>query len=69
MQTIVWDVDDVLNSLMYAWFTGAWMKEHPGCGVQYSGLTANPPHVVLGVARRHIWRRWTPFEKPSPGFT
>jgi hypothetical protein len=50
MRTIVWDVDDVLNGLMHAWFTRAWMKEHPECRIEYSGLTENPPHSILGVA-------------------
>jgi hypothetical protein len=67
MQTIVWDVDDVLNSLMYAWFAGAWMKEHPGCGIKYSGLTENPPHVVLGVAREQYLASLDAFRKSEPG--
>jgi hypothetical protein len=67
MQTIVWDVDDVLNSLMYAWFTEAWMKEHPECGIEYSGLTENPPHVVLGVARQQYLASMDAFRKTESG--
>jgi hypothetical protein len=67
MQTIVWDVDDVLNNLMYAWFTGAWMKEHPECGIEYSGLTENPPHFVLGVAREQYLASMDAFRKTEPG--
>jgi hypothetical protein len=67
MQTIVWDVDDVLNSLMHAWFTEAWMKEHPECGIGYSGLTENPPHVVLGVAREQYLASMDAFRKTGPG--
>ena len=67
MQTIVWDVDDALNSLMYAWFTGAWMKENPGCGIRYTGLTANPPDVVLGVARRQYLASMDAFRKTEFG--
>ncbi|HTW49496.1 MAG TPA: hypothetical protein VMD92_16195 [Acidobacteriaceae bacterium] len=51
MRTIVWDVDDVLNDLMYQWFTFAWLPAHPECHVSYSGLTANPPHEALGIER------------------
>lgn len=51
MLTLVWDVDDVLNDLMYQWFRHAWLMEHPGCGIAYEGLTSNPPHLVLGVQR------------------
>jgi hypothetical protein len=67
MQTIVWDVDDVLNNLMHAWFTGAWMKEHPEWEIGYSGLTENPPHFVLGVAREHYLASMDAFRKTEPG--
>jgi hypothetical protein len=67
MQTIVWDVDDVLNDLMHAWFTEAWMKEHPTCGIGYSGLTENPPHFVLGVAREQYLASMDAFRKTEPG--
>ena len=49
MLTIVWDVDDVLNDLMYQWFTGGWMVEHPSCAVTYEELSENPPHAALQV--------------------
>lgn len=51
MLTIVWDVDDVLNDLMRAWFSEAWKPSHPACGLRYSDLTENPPDRVLGIAR------------------
>lgn len=51
MLTLVWDVDDILNDLMYQWFSFGWMLEHPDCGVTYEGLVCNPPHAVLGVER------------------
>jgi hypothetical protein len=50
MLTIVWDVDDVLNDLMYKWFNHAWVPEHPDCSLSYQDLTQNPPHLPLGVA-------------------
>lgn len=51
MLTIVWDVDDVLNDLMYQWFTHCWLEENPDCKHTYAKLTANPPHEVLGISR------------------
>lgn len=51
MLTLVWDVDDVLNDLMYQWFRYGWLMEHPACPISYEGLTSNPPHLVLGVER------------------
>ena len=50
MQTIVWDVDDVLNNLMEAWLEEAWKRAHPRCRVSFSEIRANPPHRVLGIA-------------------
>ena len=67
MQTIVWDVDDVLNNLMHAWFTKAWMKEHPECRIEYSGLTENPPHVILGVTLEQYLASMDAFRKTESG--
>jgi hypothetical protein len=51
MLTIVWDVDDVLNSLMRDWFEQEWKAQRPECRHTYGDLTENPPHGVLGVTR------------------
>jgi hypothetical protein len=51
MLTVVWDVDDVLNDLMWQWLRHGWNSEHPECRLRYEELTANPPHEVLGVSR------------------
>jgi hypothetical protein len=51
MLTIVWDVDDVLNDLMAAWFHQWWLPGHPDCLVTYAGLRENPPHTVLGIEK------------------
>ena len=51
MTTIVWDVDDVLNDLMLAWFTEAWKPSRPACELSYSEITENPPDRVLGIHR------------------
>lgn len=48
-QTIVWDVDDVLNGLTRTWFECDWLKTHPDCRLKYSDLTENPPHKLFGV--------------------
>lgn len=50
MKTIVWDVDDVLNSLMYEWFRTIWMPTHPNCALSYQQLSENPPHRILGIS-------------------
>ena len=49
-RVVIWDVDDVLNDLMGAWFEGWWRPGHPACSTRYADLTANPPHAVLGVS-------------------
>jgi hypothetical protein len=49
--TIAWDVDDVLNDLMRAWFEREWLPGHPDCTVRYAAITENPPEILLGVAR------------------
>jgi len=51
MLTLVWDIDDVLNSLMRTWFTEEWLPGHPGCTVAYADLRENPPHRVLGIGK------------------
>lgn len=56
MQTIAWDVDDVLNSLMRVWFEEKWLKEHADCKVRYSDIKKNPPHQILGISREEYLR-------------
>lgn len=51
MPTIVWDVDDVLNDLMYQWFTYCWLKKTPDCRITYAELRGNPPDGDLGISR------------------
>lgn len=67
MQTIVWDVDDVLNDLMYRWFIRAWLSEHPDCMIEYSGLRKNPPHAALGVAKEEYLASMDAFRKTNAG--
>lgn len=49
MLTIIWDVDDVLNNLMYEWFTHQWLPGHPQCNIKYEQIIENPPHNLLGA--------------------
>ena len=51
MQTIVWDVDDVLNDLMRAWFTSVWKPENPDSLQSYQDIADNPPYRSLGITR------------------
>jgi hypothetical protein len=50
MTVVVWDIDDVLNELMRVWFEQHWRPQHAECGIHYHGITANPPHHVLGIS-------------------
>ncbi len=51
MFTFAWDVDDVLNDLMGAWFA----HQDTGAGgtvsLQYEDLTENPPHRLLAMSQ------------------
>ena len=50
--TLVWDVDDVLNSLTEVWFEQEWLPCHPNQPLtQYDDLKENPPHRLLGVPK------------------
>lgn len=51
MLTIVWDVDDVLNDLMHAWFTSVWKPAHPESCLRYEDIVDNPPYESLGIAK------------------
>ncbi len=67
MQTIVWDVDDVLNDLMYQWFSQGWKQERPAEPSEYSKLTENPPHVSLGVTQEEYLASIDAFRKTHAG--
>ena len=49
MKTIIWDVDDVLNDLMYSWFKEYRRVCDPNSSLSYRDLTQNPPHEILGI--------------------
>lgn len=46
---IIWDVDDVLNGLMLAWFS-AWRIVNGVEELEFADLTENPPSKLLGVS-------------------
>lgn len=49
MKTIIWDVDDVLNDLMYSWFKEYQRVYDPNSNLSYDDLIQNPPHEILGI--------------------
>ncbi len=49
MKTIAWDVDDVLNGLMRAWFDDLRTNSESEINVVYDQLLENPPHELLGM--------------------
>ena len=49
MKTICWDVDDVLNNLMYEWFHEGWIVQNPTCKLKYEELSENPPTRLLNI--------------------
>jgi hypothetical protein len=51
MKTVIWDVDDVLNDLMRAWFEEYATLSGADSHVTYDRLTSNPPHELLGISR------------------
>jgi len=50
MKTIAWDVDDVLNNLMFDWFTKHCKKNNIS-NIRYQDLTENPPHKILKISK------------------
>jgi hypothetical protein len=67
MLTVIWDVDDILNDLMYEWLHYGWLAEHPDCRTSYVELTCNPPHTVLGVDRKDYLASMDRFRKTERG--
>jgi FMN phosphatase YigB (HAD superfamily) len=49
LKTVVWDVDDVLNNLMYEWLN-FWLLNHPHFNISYSDLFENPPNKILNIS-------------------
>lgn len=52
MKTIAWDIDDVLNELMRSWLEKKWVIEHSDCCKDFSQITENPPHKLLGISKQ-----------------
>jgi len=51
MITIAWDVDDVLNDLMYCWLTYKWLPEHLDCKVCFEQIMVNTPERVINSTK------------------
>lgn len=67
MLTIVWDVDDVLNDLMFQWFHHGWLMEHAECALVFDDLALNPPHEILGVDSQEYLDSMDRFRKTDCG--
>lgn len=67
MLTLVWDVDDVLNDLMYQWLERCWKVEHRNCHVGYSDLSENPPHRLLEASREQYLASLDGFRRSEAG--
>lgn len=46
---IIWDVDDVLNRLMYSWLKH--LNQEMGLKFKLNDINENPPHRILGITR------------------
>jgi hypothetical protein len=51
MQTIIWDVDDVLNDLMRVWFEDWISSRNSLNSLSYDQLSSNPPHEILQISK------------------
>jgi hypothetical protein len=51
MITIAWDVDDILNDLMYNWLTKKWLLEFPDCRVNFEQITENTPESIINISK------------------
>jgi len=67
MVTIAWDIDDILNDLMYHWLTDKWLPEHPGCRVTFEQITQNTPEAIIGSTKEEYWASLDSF-RLSPGY-
>lgn len=74
MITIAWDVDDVLNDLMYCWLTDKWVLDHPGCRVGFEQIMENTPERIINSTKQEYWASLDSFRlskayinmKPNP---
>jgi len=63
MKVIMWDMDDVLNDLMGEWLRSSWLITHPECAMEYSMITCNPPHELLGVHKEEYLKSLDAFRQ------
>ena len=52
MITICWDVDDVLNNLMEAWFCFFKLDSNKDINIDYNDIIKNPPDELLGITKK-----------------
>ena len=67
MKTIVWDLDDVLNSLMESWLEKAFRLEHPENTVAFAELRSNPPLLELNLGQEEYLRSLDRFRNSREG--
>lgn len=68
-KTIVWDVDDVLNDLMWAWLSS--YNNRFNTNYAYDDIRRNPPHELLGISKEEYladldWFRATNYQYLDP---
>ena len=72
MQTIAWDVDDVLNDLMRVWLDLWWVPSNPQPQVRSAARGKNPPHDLVGTTLMEYqssldsFRLWVFFRRMEP---
>lgn len=55
MISIAWDVDDVLNDLMYYWLNNMWLSQHPDCKVCFEQIIKNTPeHIINSTKEEYL---------------
>lgn len=55
MITIAWDVDDILNNLMYHWLTEKWLPEHPKRKVSFEQIIQNTPERIIDSTKEEYY--------------
>lgn len=67
MKTIIWDVDDVLNDLMHAWFIEQQGLEDKNSTLNYKDLAKNPPHEIMGLTINEYYLSIDTFRNSEKG--
>ncbi len=67
MKTIVWDIDDVLNELMFYWFEDYCHTILPYIPVEFKDLKENPPCKILNISREEYLNSLDNFRLSNKG--